>query len=91
MVLLAAAVLSLGTLTGCGPSKATLEKEAKPLVDKILRDNLGDDAAKCLKVKITEKVDKHHYKAVATLDNGNDLNIMIEHRDDIIIVTIPEQ
>lgn len=88
-VMIAAAVLGLGVLTGCGPSQSQIEDGAKPLVDKILKDNLGDGAAKCLKVKITEKVDKNHYKATATLDNGNDINILIEHKDDIIIVTIP--
>ena len=91
LMMIAAAVLGLGILAGCGPSKSTLEKEAKPLVEKILRENLGENAAKCLKVKITEKVDKNHYKGTASLDNGNDIRIMIEYKDDMLIVTIPEQ
>ena len=40
-------------------------------------------------VKITEKVDDTHYKAKATLDNGNDIKIMIEDRGEEIYVTIP--
>ena len=45
----------------------------------------------CLRVKITEKVDDTHYKAIATLDNGNDIRIMIEDRGDKVQVSIPEQ
>ena len=43
----------------------------------------------CLKVKITEKVDDKHYRAIATLDDGRDVRIMIEDRGDEIHVTIP--
>lgn len=89
LMVIAAAVLGLGILAGCGPKKSDLEESAKPVVTKIISDNGGE--AKCIKVKITEKVDGSHYKATATLDNGNDINIMIEHKDDQVIVTIPVQ
>ena len=90
LVLIAAVLLACGNLTGCGNSRSTLEENAKPLVSQIIKEQLNGDA-QCLKVKITDKVDNTHYKAVATLDNGNDLNIMIEDRGDMIYVTIPEQ
>lgn len=88
MMLIAAAMLGVFALAGCGPSKSDLEEGAKPLVTDIIKEQLGGEA-KCLKVTLGEKVDDTHYKAVAKLDNGNDLNIMVEHKDDMIKVTIP--
>ena len=89
LVLIAAVLLACGNLTGCGNSRSTLEENAKPLVSQIIREQLHG-SAKCLKVRITERVDDTHFKAVATLDNSNDLNIMIEDRGDMIYVTIPK-
>ena len=74
-------------LAGCGENNV-LEESAIPVVNDILRENV-EDPAKCIAVKITEKVTDKHYKAIATLDNGNDINIMIEDRGDMIYVTIP--
>lgn len=74
-------------LTACN-REGDLEESAVPAVNDIIRQQL-DGEAKCLKVKITEKVDDKHYKANATLDNGNDIKIMIEDRGDQIYVTIP--
>ena len=85
MVLFACAACLL--LTGCG-QEGNLEKSAVPVVNDIIRNQLDGDA-RCLAVKITRKVDAKHYKALATLDNGHDLNIMIEDRGDQILVTVP--
>ena len=62
---------------------------AIPVVSELLNEQYGDQAAKCLKVEIIEQVTDKHYKAVATLSNGEDMNIMIEDRGDQIYVTIP--
>lgn len=100
LVPVVAALLAATGLVGCGEKDAdaksrsyqsNLEQNAKPLVNKLLRENFGSNVAKCLKVKITEKVDATHYKAAATLDNGNDIKIMIEHKGNMIYVKIPKQ
>ena len=76
-------------LAGCGENDI-LEETAIPVVNDILKENV-DDPAKCIAVKISSKISDKHYKAVATLDNGNDINILIEDRGDMIYVTIPEE
>lgn len=48
-------------------------------VTEILRDNNYD--AKCLKVRDIREVTDNHYRAVAMLDNGNDININVEFVD----------
>ena len=88
-----AALLLTGVLfltAGCDYQKATfnrkgyLEEQARPLVTKILtRDNIK---CSCLKVKITENIGSKSYKATAMLDNGEELDINIEDRDDSIWV-----
>lgn len=74
-------------LTACG-RESELEESAVPVVTDIIHQQLGGDA-NCVKVKITEKIDDKHYKATATLSNGNDLKVMIEDRGEQILVTIP--
>lgn len=46
---------------------------------RILSDNNYD--SKCLSVKDIKEVSDKHYRAVAMLDNGNDLPITIEYKD----------
>ena len=76
-------------LCGCN-KEADLEESAVPLVTSMLKDEFGDVAVKCVAVKITEKVSDKHYKAKATLANGNDIKIMIEELDNnMLSVTIP--
>ncbi len=79
---------SIFMLCGCG-NEAKLEESAIPVVSDIIKKQLGSRAAKCLDVEITEKISDKLYKAVATLDNGNNVNIMIEDRGDQIYVSIP--
>lgn len=81
----AVVIVSLG-LTGCS-RESTLEESAVPLVSTIIADNGG--SAKCINVEITEKIGEKHYKATATLDNGNTIKIMIEDRGDQLYVSIP--
>jgi len=70
--------------------ESTLEKESVGLVSQILEENLGAGAATCKAVKIDEEVTDGFYKATATLDNGNDLRITIEHKDNgEIYVQVP--
>ncbi|MBE6379892.1 MAG: hypothetical protein E7047_03075 [Lentisphaerae bacterium] len=86
--LLGVMLLSVFMFCGCS-NEAVLEESAIPLVTDILKDELGSEAAKCVAVKITEQVSDNQYKALATLDNGNDIKIMIEDCDDMVRVTIP--
>ena len=74
---------------GCGNDSA-LEETAVEVVNDILEENV-DDPAKCIAVKITEKITDNHYKAIATLDNGNDISVLVEERGDMVYVTIPSE
>ncbi|HFM2749136.1 TPA: hypothetical protein ACG6YS_004874, partial [Escherichia coli] len=55
-----------------------IEEAACPVVTTILKEHNGSTAAKCIKVNIDEKVTDKFYRATATLDNGNDINITLE-------------
>jgi hypothetical protein len=61
---------------------SALEEAACPIVTTILKENNGSEASKCMKVTIQDKVTDKFYKATATLDNGNDINITIEMTGD---------
>ena len=78
-------------LCGCGDiiNEIDMEESAVSVVSELLNEQYGDQAAKCLKVEIIEQVTDKHCKAVATLSNGEGMNIMIEDRGDQIYVTIP--
>ncbi|HHO9818470.1 TPA: hypothetical protein ACRZGF_003912, partial [Escherichia coli] len=58
--------------------EVALEEAACPLVTTILKENNGSTAPKCMKVTIEDKVTDKFYRATATLDNGNDINITLE-------------
>lgn len=58
--------------------EVALEEAACPLVTTILKENNGTTAPKCMKVTIQDKVTDKFYKATATLDNGNDINVTLE-------------
>ena len=66
-------------------------EQAKAIVNEILKDERPLDAAKCLKVRITERIDKNHCRGIAVLDNGYDLAITIETKGDSISVGIIDQ
>ncbi|EEW3300136.1 hypothetical protein MA999_003979 [Escherichia coli] len=57
---------------------SVIEDAACPVVTTILKEHNGSTAAKCIKVKIDDKVTDKFYRATATLDNGNDINITLE-------------
>lgn len=66
-----------------------IEEAACPVVTDIIHQQLAG-SANCKSVKITDTVSDDFYKATATLDNGNDLNITIEkQKDGQIYVRIP--
>lgn len=70
---------------------SALEEAACPVVTTILKENNGVDASKCMKVTIKEKVTDKFYKATATLDNGNDINVTIElTSDENFYVRVPD-
>lgn len=69
--------------------RSGVEDTARPLVTQIVREQLGG-TARCVRVRVTEDVGGGYYKGVATLDNGNDLRILIETRGNMVYVTIPQ-
>ena len=90
LVSIVAAALALCIITGCGNRQTNLEKCAKPIVTKITKDHFHWNV-ECFKVKITEKIDEKHYKAVATMTDGKDYEIMIEDRGDMVFVQFNKQ
>lgn len=71
--------------------EANIEETACPLVTNIIKEQLYQSSV-CKGVSITKQVSDDFYKAVATLDNGNDLQITIENKGDgMIYVRIPNQ
>jgi len=82
-----ASSLLLSALTGCGNS---LADSAKPIVTEIIQEQLGG-GAECVAIELGEEFADNHYRAVATLANGNDLKIVIEDRGNEIRVSIPNQ
>lgn len=90
LMLVAIVMFGLGILTSCGLSRSDIEDTAKDCVNDIIIENCGrNDTARCVRVKITEKIATNHYRGIAMLDNGHDLKIAIEVDDDIVNVTIP--
>lgn len=86
--ILAILTLSIATLFwGCG---YVLEESAVPVVNDILKEQLGDQAAQCVKVEISEKVTDKLYKANAILTNGNSIEITILDQGEQILVTVLE-
>ena len=71
MMIAAAAMLGLVTLTGCGPSQAEIEKAAKSAVEDMCKKN-GLDGVKCSSVKITKKIDSKNYEADAKISIGGE-------------------
>lgn len=69
-----------------------LGESACPIVSKILKDNLGDNSAECVKVNITGNITDNLYKGVATLNTGNEINITVEEKaGNMIYVRVPPQ
>lgn len=72
-----------------GANQTDIEDTACQTVTDIIHNQLHESAV-CKAVNIDSKVSDGFYKATATLNNGNDLAITVEERDDgQIYVTIP--
>lgn len=67
-----------------------LELSSVSLVTQIVQEQLGGTAT-CKAVSIKKSLSDGFYHAVAYLDNGEELKIVIEHKGDQIFVTIPDQ
>ena len=68
-----------------------VEDTARSLVTQIFQEQLGTRAAKCVRVRITENLGGGYYKAIVTLDNGNDIRILIELKGSMVYVTVPPE
>lgn len=80
----------LSVLIAVGGEHAALEEAACPVVTQILQRQLLT-LAQCKAVTITEQVSGDFYRAIAVLDNGEDLKITIEKRKDgqIFVRVVP--
>lgn len=83
------AAIIISIMITIGVNNTALEESALPVVNQILQANLGAGSAKCIKVTITEEVTDSFFKAIASLNNGNELKINIEKKENQIYVTIP--
>lgn len=85
------AALFLSILIDIGGNQVLIEESACPIVTDIIKEQFYG-SARCMGVTIDKEVSTGFYKATATLDNGNELLITIEERDDgMIYVQIPDQ
>jgi hypothetical protein len=72
--------------------KANVEKSAIPVVNQIIHEQLGGDpTVECVKVNLGEEFADNNYHATATLNNGNDLKITIQIKEEQFFVRIPNQ
>lgn len=82
------AAIALSIFISVKSDKFNLEEAAKPVVTEIIKEQFYADR-ECKSVHITEDSGNGFYKAVATLDNGNDMRITIENKGQHIYVQIP--
>ena len=81
------------TLTGCGRSDSAISADTKPLVEKIIRENLSV-SANCNRLLDIKKLDKNHYTAKAEVDipslnvSGRILEVAITYDGDTVLVEI---
>jgi len=71
-----------------GGSQSNIESDAVPLVTEIIQNQLGG-GAECIGVSIDDEPTEGFYRAIAILDNGNELAITIQHDGENVFVRIP--
>ncbi len=83
-------------ILGCAPSEKEIIDSAKPLVEKIIKDNIDDlNSIECTDIKKLKKIDDGEYTAKAYITAHSDdgiekgiFDITIELIDSDIVVTI---
>ena len=65
-----------------------IKETATPLVTQILQDNFGENK-NCESISIEKKLPNGDYEAIATLDDGSEINIIIQEKGQMIYVSIP--
>ena len=81
--------ISISLITIAPLTKDDIKITSQELVNQILNEQLNEQT-KCESVTITEEIEEGNYKAVAKLDDGNDLKIFIEVKDKMVYVSIEE-
>lgn len=85
------AAFFLSIFLDIGGTQAAIEEAACPIVTDIIRKQFYG-SAKCMDVTIDKEVTAGFYKATATMDNGNELSIVIEEKDNgMIYVKVPNR
>ena len=88
---------SVMLFSGCGRSNDDIYTDAKPVVEKIIKDNL-DLNSTCTRLLDIRKVDANHYKATAEVkyrdalgeEKTELLDVSIAYDNDTIIVKIED-
>ena len=81
--------ISISLFTIAPLTKDDIKITSQELVNQILNEQLNEQTS-CESVTITEEIKEGNYKAVAKLDDGNDLKIFIEVKDKMVYVSIEE-
>jgi len=81
--------ISISLITIAPLTKDDIKITSQELVNQILNEQLNEET-NCESVTITEEIEEGNYKAVAKLDDGNDLKIFIEVKDKMVYVSIEE-
>ena len=81
--------ISISLITIAPLTKDDIKITSQELVNQILNEQLNEET-NCESVSIIEEIKEDNYKAVAKLDDGNDLKIFIEVKDKMVYVSIEE-
>jgi hypothetical protein len=89
-------LLGIGSAIGGGSSSSkvpieTIEESALPIVNSMLKDaekRLGRKVGPCLVVDVYKELGNGKYKAAATLDKGEDLELLLTRKGDNLLVEI---
>lgn len=84
---IAAFILSI--FISYGATQNELESTSCELVTQIMHENY--EHSRCVGVSVGKEVYDNFYRGTATLDDGRDIDITIQRRDDKIYVKIPQQ
>ena len=86
--------LLVSMLMACGSHKKDVEATSVEEVNEVLPEwfaGTGSEAAECLEVKLGEEFHKDHYRATAVLDNGEELEVIVADKGDVVEVSLGNQ
>ncbi len=84
------AAFAVSVLLAVAGGESAVEEAACPIVTDIIHKQFYQSAS-CVTVTIDDEPKSGFYRATALLDNGNEIDITIEQKDEQIYVRVPRQ